>query len=269
MNSVLETATATLSQLQRSLIGRNSDDDFFDESEKLLFCPTGDALHVEFYGLTFGSFFKRFMETLRVPAVAASLSDLVFDSPDEGTNGVRDWEFAQFLQSETQFPRLQTLNIVPSTPDQHNITILGKYYEEDGQIARLVALAPDLKHLVVPSAPDATFFQIGSHPLQTLRVESGYDSQNFILNFSQSSNFGQLGALDFGDFNPVYLETQHDARTPFEHYEQLFLSEAFANVRQFTLRNALLSEAQLQHLARLKQDRVFMAIQCSGDYVRP
>ncbi len=268
MDSTLQAAASRLSQLQSSLIGCNSNDEMLDTSEKLLFCSMGEALHVEFYGLTFGSFFEKFVETLCAPDVAACVGALVFDGPDEGANGTRGWEFESLLQRAVQFPRLQTLEIVPSTPDQHNTTIVG-FYEEDGQIARFVALAPDLKHLTVPSAPDATFFQIGAHSLQTLRVESGFDTQNFIFNLSQSNNFGQLRALDFGDYSQTYMENYQDYCTPFEHYEQLFRSQAFATIRRFTLRNSILSEAQLKHLAQLKSDCAFMAIQCSGAYVRP
>lgn len=229
----------------------------------------GDALHIEFYGLTFGPFFEKFLETLCAPAVAACVGSLVFDGPDEGANGVRDWDFSPLLQREVHFPRLQTLEIVPSTPDQHNQTVVGKFYEEDGQIARLLVQAPALKHLVVPSAPNATFFQIGSRLLQTLRVESGYDTCNFIPNLSQSSNFPDLRALDFGDYSQTYMENYRDDCTPFEHYEQLFRSPAFASVRQFTLRNSILSEQQLKHLARLTDNCSFMALQCHGDHVRP
>ncbi len=272
MNPALEVATAALSQLQRSLAERKKladPSEFFDESERLLFCSLDDALHLEFHGSTFGSFFEMFMETLRAPAVAACVGALVFDGPDEGGNGTRDWDFSPLLQSEAQFPRLQTLEVVPSTPDQHNQTVIRQYLEEDGQIARLVSCAPDLKYLTVPCAPDATFFQIGSHPLQTLRVEAGYDTQDFILNFSRSSNFGQLRALDFGDYSQTYMENYRDDCTPFEHYELLFRSPAFTAIRRFTLRNSILSEAQLKHLARLKSDCSFMTLQCSGDYVRP
>ena len=270
MNSDLEAATAALSQLQRSLTTRDqSADEPIDESERLLFCPIGDALHVEFYGLTFGTFFERFMETLRAPAVAACVGALVFDGPDEGGNGTRDWDFSPLLQRETQFPRLQTLEVVPSTPDQHNQTVIRQYLEEDGQIARLISRMPNLEHLTVPCAPDATFFQIGSHPLQTLRVEAGFDTQDFVLNFAQSSNFGQLRALDFGDYSQTYMENYREDCTPFEHYKLLFRSPAFATIRRFTLRNSILLEQQLKYLAQIKRECSFMAIRCVGDYVQP
>lgn len=79
-----------------------------------------------------------------------------------------------------------------------------------------------------------------------MRVEAGFDHENFILNFSRSSCFTELKKLDFGDFNEQYMDDYLGYRTPFEHYCELFQSGAFAGIQEFVLRNASLSSLSFQ-----------------------
>jgi hypothetical protein len=121
----------------------------------------------------------------------------------------------------------------------------------------------------VPSAPDETFFGIGHWPLKYLRVDSGYDTQNFILNFSRSHCFPELRTIDFGDYNQRYIEDYLVGCTPLQHFEQLFRSKAFSGVARFVLRNSILSLEQVAELHKLKKECQFMVIQTPhGEYVR-
>ena len=262
-------ALEQLSEVQQAISARN-ESDWDDEScEKLLFCPVAGLLLVEFYGFPFDESFEDFIKTLCAPGLAAHIRSLVFHGPDEGANGTRNWDFRPLLESDVMFPNLRSLVVEPTLPEHHNRTIIAGSYEEEGQIARLLAKAPVLESLTVPSAPDENFFKIGSCPLIYLRAEAGYDTQNFILNFSQSHCFPELRVLDFGDYNQRYIEDYPAGCTPLEHFEQLFRSEAFSKVVRFVLRNSILSPEQLAELHKLKQECQFMVIQTPhGNYVR-
>lgn len=266
--------TAAIKQLdlvQQTISARN-EREWDDEScEKLLFCPIDGLLHVEFYGTPFDESFEKFLEALCEPGLAAQVRSLVFSGPDEGTNGTRNWDFTRLLESEVTFPNLLTLVVKPTLPDDHNETIIARDYEEEGQIARLLAKAPALKSLTVPSAPDESFFKFEAHPLTYLRVESGYDTQNFILNLSQSHCFPKLRKLDFGDYNPRYAEETAKGCTSFEHFEQLFRSEAFSSIEVFFLRNSILPPEKLGELIHKSNARCqFMALKTPhGSYVYP
>jgi len=265
----MDAALKHLSIVQQAISARN-EPEWDDEScEKLLFCPVAGLLHVEFYGLPFDKSFTDFIKVLCLPEVAVSIRSLVFLGPDEGANGTRNWDFSQLLETNVAFPNLLTLSVEPTLPDDHNQTIIASVYDEEGQIGRLVSKAPSLQSLTVPSAPDASFFKVGSAPLSYLRVEAGYDTQNFILNFSQSSCFAKLRILDFGDYNQRIIEDYPYGCTPFEHYQQLFRSRAFSSVARFVLRNSILTEEQLGELHLTRDDCQLMVIQTPhGDYVR-
>lgn len=265
MNAALE----QMSELQQAISGRN-EQEWDDEScEKLLFCPIAGLLHVEFYGSPFDESFEDFIQTVCRPSVATHIRSIVFRGPDEGANGTRNWDFKPLLDSNVIFPNLKSLVVEPTLPEHHNHTIIASSYEEEGQIAQLLAKAPALESLTVPSAPDETFFNVGSYPLKNLRVEAGYDTQNFILNFSQSHCFTQLRVLDFGDYNQRDMEDYPAGCTLSEHFEQLFRSEAFSSIVRFVLRNSILSAEQLVELQKLKKECQFMVIQTPhGNYVR-
>ena len=265
----MNTALEQLSEVQQAISARNEADWDNEFCEKLLFCPVAGLLHIEFYGLPFDESFEDFTKALCAPDVANHIRSLVFRGPDEGANGTRNWDFTQLLESEVLFPHLLSVVVEPTLPEHHNHTIIASAYEEEGQIARLLTKMPRLESLTVPSAPDETFFEVGFRPLRYLRVEAGYDTQNFVLNFSQSSGFTKLRVLDFGDFNERYMEDYPAGCTPFEHYKQLFGSKAFSGVVRFLLRNSILSAEQLAELHALKKDCHFMVIQTPpGNYVQ-
>src|ERR1043165_4764398 len=123
-----------------------------------------------------------------------------------GANGTRNWDFTPLVESSAVFPQPTSFFIEPSAPEHHNQTIIAKDYDEDGMIARLLTRFPRIESLTTPSAPNASFFEIGIRPLVYLRVDAGYDTQNFILNLSKSSCFPSLRLLDYGDYNERYME---------------------------------------------------------------
>ena len=236
------------------------------ETQKLYFTQSQGLFYVAYYG----SDYDDFLETICQPEVAVQLGALTIQGPDKGANGTRNWDFTALIESGTEFPCLNSLFVEPTEPGRHNQTIIGADYEEEGQIGRMLARMPALQSLTVPSAPDAGFFERAEHPLAILRVESGYDHQSFIANFSRSSCFPHLRLLDFGDYNQRYMEDYAQQCTPFADYQALFRSPAFRNItgQGFSLRNSVLAAAQLADLRQLHDQVPFYVIQSYGEYVR-
>lgn len=242
---------------------------------RLTVAPLYGGLHVEFFGNPWDESFAWTLDCLSDPGVAASLMSLCFTGPDEGANGTREWEFTPLLDSSVQFPRLRSLVITPTAPEHHNASLIqraGSIMEEDGEIARFAAKAPHLAELVVPNAPDATFFEVPLPHLQSLRIGGGFDTQHFIERLAASQNMPALGLLDFTESSEVQFtwadERQADAVTPFAAYERLFTSSALAPTHTFRLRNSALTLEQLQALLATRKGLQFMVIQAGmGGYV--
>jgi hypothetical protein len=212
-----------IEQLQRRLA------DYVNQSQHPEFCAqlsvlaVGEWLYLDFYGSPFDEPYEDLCNTLILPEVAFKLGSLSFRSPtDEGANGTR------------------------------NCVIVAAVYEEAGVLGRLLRKAPSLDSLIVPSAPDVTFFELERHPLRFLSVDAGYDTQGFIGNLADSSCFPQLQRLEFGEFNETYLDDFPAGCTPFDDYRRLFTSAAFATVRAFVWRNPVCSDTEIAELRSLR-----------------
>lgn len=249
-------AAALLTDLQRRLLADTDLTIPFYDYDRLLFLQAGDLLHVEYYGLYCDDPFRQVLETLARPEVAARLAVLRFDGPDDGANGTREWDFSPLLDSEALFPRLTSVRVALHQSGDHNRPLIGSGYEEGGMIARLLDRMPNLRDLMVPSAPDAAFFDRPPHPLATLCVDAGYDHQDFILHLSRSSCFPDLLQLDFGDVDEEDADDYPAACVPFEHYVALFQAPAFASAH-LRLRNAPLTAEQIQQLTNLRPTLAF------------
>jgi hypothetical protein len=252
-------AVEMLRELQNKIVDR--------DRERLIFAEVKGLLHIEFYGQPWGNLFSEFVNLICHPHIASNIGALIFRSPDEGANGTNNWDFSEFTDSKALFPNITTFFVEPYQPEWHNQPIIAQIIEEEGAIAKLLAKMPNLISLTVPNAPDASFFEVGIRPLSYLRVESGYDRQNFIQNLSRSLCFPNLEFFDFGDYNEQYIDNYQENCTPFEDYVDLFKSKAFEKVAIFVLRNPLLSQSQLQKLKNLRQRLTFRLIKSYGDYV--
>ncbi|MEG0184158.1 MAG: hypothetical protein RR704_11975 [Stenotrophomonas sp.] len=243
--------------------------------QRLTVAPLYGGLHVEFFGNPWDEPFEWTLACLSDPAVAASVMSLCFTGPDEGANGTREWEFSALLDSAVQFPRLRSLVIAPTAPEHHNASLIqraGSIMEEGGEIARFAAKAPHLSELVVPNAPDATFFEVPLPHLHSLRIGGGFDTQHFIERLATARNLPALGLLDFTESSEVQFtwaeQRQVDAVTPFAAYERLFASDALEPVHTLRLRNSALDVEQLQALHAMRPGLQFMVIQAGmGGYV--
>ena len=242
---------------------------------RLCIAPLRGGLHVEYFGEIYGEPLEWTLECLAQQPVADGISSLSFDGPDEGANGTREWEFTALLDSPVTFPRLRTLSIRPTRPEDHNHSLIqraGSIMEEGGEIARFAAKCPVLSELTVPNAPDASFFDVALPHLTSLQIGGGYDTQGFIAHFAASSNLPALTLLDFTECTELQFtwadQRETGAVTSYETYEAFFKSAAAETLRVLRLRNTALSAEQLQALQALRPGLQFMVIQAAqGGYV--
>lgn len=230
----------------------------------------GNLLHVELYGDPCSEEYKELLSTVAGRRVAVCLASLQLRGPDEGANGTRNWDLSPLLDSASSLPQLRTFSVEQTKPGDHNRSIIGKGYDEEGQLTELLAKSPQLTNLTSPSTPGPSFFEVGERPLRHLNFDAGYDHQNFILNLSRSSCFPQLYVLEYGEFSEIerYRDQPCNECTPHEHFEELFHSGAFAGVEAFVLRNPDLTIEQIAHLKRLRPQMQFKEIRWSSGYVR-
>lgn len=241
----------------------------------LTITPMRGGLHVEYFGEVHARPLAWTLECLSEQAVADTLTSLVFSGPDEGANGTREWEFTSLLDTDVTFPILRSLAIRPTAPHEHNrsqIQRAGAMMEEQGEIARFAAKAPNLSELVVPNAPDQSFFEHPMPNLHSLRIGGGYDTQAFVDNMAASSNLPNLKTLDFTESTELQFtwkaQREPDAVTSPAAYEKLFRSKAFDSLRSLYLRNTCLTLEQLEALQAIRPQLQFMVIQePHGGYV--
>ena len=237
--------------------------------------PMRQGWHVEYFGETWGEAFEETLACLGRQEVADCITSLSFSGIDSGANGTREWTFTPLLDSPVTFPRLRSLFIKPTQPEDHNQSLVctrDAILEEGGDIARWVRKTPHLSELTVPNAPNADFFAVPLPQLNSLSIGAQFDTQAFIRNLAAAASMPSLTLLDFSESMEQQMAWP-DARTPggitaFEDYEALLESPLGAQLRVLRLRNTCLDLAQLQHLQALRSGLQFMVIQSTiGGYV--
>lgn len=270
-----------LRQLQHDIYkySLNNNSEYIDGySPKLSFFQVGYLFDISFFGDGFDDdpstkiseidyetnfAFCSLLDLLCDQEIANKIISLNFGGPDEGANGTKSWDFNRLLNSNSTFPNLKSFSVQLTDLGDHNQSIIdGDGMEENGMIAKLVSRMPSLEQLIVPSAPDNSFFNIGEHPLKFLKLQAGYGHQNFIDNLAESKNFKQLTALDYTDLIDVY-DIPNEDYTSFDSFLKLFNSKAFSTVAHFKLRNANLDNEQLFKLQRLNKVQ-FLNIKANG-----
>jgi hypothetical protein len=236
-----------------------------EDQETLMFCLTHDGLFkIYYYGI---DSLEEILRILCEHKLAEKIKSLKFDSPDEGANGVNELSFSTLIENEIVFPNLTNFSVKLNFAADHNSTIIGEVFEEDGQIAGLVKRMPKLLSLQIPSAPNTEFFQMDSHPLELLVLQTGFDSQNFIWNLSESNCFQNLRFLDFTDYRETYIEGWKDKCVPYEHFIKLFMSKAFDSIKAIILRDVIYTNEQLLELKSLRSNISFKIIRTESNYV--
>lgn len=220
-------------------------------TERLFFVQEQGFWFVDYFGEEEGYLVELF-QLLSRPELAEKIRWLSLRGPDTGANGTREWDFTPLLETQAQFPSLQSLQIARTPPENHNHFIVGSGYEEAGQLGKLLDCMPALIELWTPSAPSAAFCERFGHPLQLLHMDCGYDHQNFIANLAQSQCFPHLRVLGFRDYSEFYLPDWKEQCVPYEHYERLFEAQGLPEWGMLTLHTAHLNEAEVAHLRALR-----------------
>ncbi|WP_309716571.1 hypothetical protein [Armatimonas sp.] len=217
----------------------------------------GEHLTLFFHGNPWEDYFFEFIRIISEPDISGVLISLEFHGPDEGINGTRNWDFSVFLQQDISFPHLKRFIVAISKPSDHNRSIIGEDYEENGQLAMLLNYMPSLVLFAAPSAPNADFFARTKHPLERLFVGCGYDHQDFILNLSQATCFPVLSVFGFNDFSEFYLSDWRELCVPFNHYQALFQALHIPEWRYFSLTSSLLTREERDALHALRPELQF------------
>jgi hypothetical protein len=241
----------------------------------LAIAPIRRGLLVEYFGDTHDDPFQWTLDCLGNQSVANEISSLAFSGPDEGANGLREWNFAALLDSGVTFPQLRSLSVKPTEPEHHNMSMIqgsGAIMSEGGDIARFAAKAPYLSELTVPNAPDVSFFELPLAHLTSLRVGGGHDTQKFIDNLSSTKNLPSLGLLDFTESTELQFtwakNRAEGSVTSFTSYENFFRNTVCTSLHTFRLRNSCLTLSELQALKSLRPKLQLQVIQATtGGYV--
>jgi hypothetical protein len=263
----LNTALNRLNHLQQQINGAIEPDTPDYLVPRLNFFEVSGRLFVGYYGSSWLESYESLFSVLTEPEVAERLTSLRLWGPDEGANGTREWNLSSLTDGSAHFPALRTFWIQLTEPTDHNrsiVTSRHEPYEEDGVLARLLSKAPALQSLSVPSAPSPEFFRVGCRPIDRLRVDAGYDHQDFILNLSASSCFPELHFFEFGEFNETYLDDYQESCTPLAHYQSLFESPAFRTVRSFIWKNPRASDGEIAALRALRPDLTVAVVRISA-----
>lgn len=193
---------------------------------------------------------------------------LIFTGPDEGANGTKNWDFSRLTHSQVIFENLEIFKVALTDVGDHNQSIIGKQYDEDGMIAKLLAKMPQLQTLVLPSAPNQDFFTLPKLKINSLVIQAGYDPQNFIENLAQADILPNLKSLDYAEPYDHFGDRCEDEFTSFEAFEKLFNKLISYKHFHFKLRENRLTQTQLEVLQKIGKVQ-FLHIKTEiGKYIR-
>ncbi len=276
-----------LLKLQQDIYNYHNTDEYpynYAFSPRLSFFPVGNLYALHYHGpgyddkplikatnlepeeYNFG--FCAFLDFLTEQKYADNILSLVFNSSDEGANGVNEWCFERLTQSNVVFPNLIDFQVKLTDLGDHNISAIN-YIEENGTIAKLVSKMPNLTNLVIPAAPDASFFKIKYNKLQCMTVQAGSDRQNFLEHLSVSDSFPNLFSLDYAELTDAFDDLTIEDYTPVETFKNLFSSTIFSSRNfHFKLRNSILTKEQLEEIQTVNPKVQFLYINSqAGKYV--
>lgn len=253
-------------------------------SNRVLFSPVGDLFAIYYYGAGYDDdpsikatdltedynfSFCALLDLLSEQKYADKVVSLIFDSPDEGANGINDWNFTRLINTDVNFPNLEEFKVKLTELGDHNASLIN-YDDEDSVITKLVTKMPSLVHLVIPSTPDDTFFSIVHRSLQTMVVQASWGSQNFLGCLAKSQHFPALYSLDYAEPLNTFGDLAQDNYTSVETYKQLFTSPLFSQHPHFhfKLRNSILTRQQLFEIQAINPKVQFLYIESqAGKYV--
>ncbi|ANY67355.1 hypothetical protein BBD42_13375 [Paenibacillus sp. BIHB 4019] len=248
---------------------------------KVSFAQVGDQYELMFYGVGFDEDpsiaaddfdyetnypFVKFLEFICLPEVAPHLASLTFTGPDEGANGLNEWNFSRIVHSEAEFSALRSFLIQLTDSGDHNVRFIGSDYEEEhGMVTKLLAKMPAVLIFQTPTVPDEAFFAIEGHPLRELRLQVGFTEEAFITRLADCPYYTELRQLDFSERIETIDDVPEDA-IPYTSYEALFASGRFKRQPHFhfKLRHSTLTLDEVIALGKLQPNVQFLFIEGRG-----
>ncbi len=199
----------------------------------------------------------------------SQIISLVFVGPDAGANGTRNWDFSRIINSNINFENLKIFKVALTNVGDHNQSVIGKNYEEDGMIAKLISKMPKLEELELPSAPNIDFFKLPNLSIYSLKIQAGYGHQNFIENLSKSQNLTRLKSLDYTEPYDHFGDLDEGEFTSFAQFKALFESNLFSyEAFHFKLRENRLTQNQLEDLQGIRKVQLLHIKTEVGKYIR-
>jgi hypothetical protein len=187
---------------------------------------------------------------VNTPKYTSKIHSLAIGAEDWGANGTRTIDIQTLLEPTNLFENLQKITFPLNADNLHNkiVVTYKDAYDEEGGLGLLLDRCPNLYFLTTPSAPNEYFFKRTYHPLRYLKVQTGYDHQNFIFNLSQSECFPDLEVLHFRDYAETYMSDYKDYCTSTKEYEAFFLNlHHFPALRKITIQDSwLLKSTELK-----------------------
>lgn len=215
----------------------------------------GGLIAVDYFGSSWAGFSEA-LEAIAAPGVAEHIGTLRIAGPDEGANGLKNWNFAALIDAAPRFARLRDLTIAPSDPGDHNQAVV-----EDDQLPALIALMPTLRRLTLPQAPEPAFFDLDLPELRRIRTGGDHRTRGFIANLARAQRLPALGFVDFSDSLAPFLMKEAQppewSSTPYDDYAALFASPVAERLWGIRLRNARLTEAEYRALQDMRPSLQF------------
>ena len=256
-----------LESLRQRIASYNEPEFPADLLQRLTIFQSEELFDLDFFGDTFEEGCIDLMGVLAQSDVAPHIRSLILRCPDAGANRTRSWDLEPMLETEVSFSNLELFSIQLNQPGEHNCSIIGSDFEEDGVLSKLLKQSPNLVELTIPSAPDENFFEMGERPIQFLSVDAGYDTQGFISNLAKSSCFPDLSSLEWGEYTQTHLDDYLERCTSIENYRKLFGAKSFAKVSRFVWRNPVCSDQEIEELKKLRPGLQLLVIRTSAYYI--
>lgn len=164
-------------------------------------------------------------------------------------NGTMDIDLKEFLKNDIIYPNIDELTFELESEDTNLVTIsLNDSYDSTGTVCtKVFDSLPNVKKIILLTAPSKSFFSRNFHPIETLLVKSAFTNNDFIKNLSQSSCFSNLRELCFYDVDSYLIDNESE-NTSYDAFSNLFNSKYLPNLKVLNLINVNLDENQINIL---------------------
>ncbi len=125
----MSTALLLLQRLQKSVWQANNTQSDIDAPQRLYFAEMNGLFHVEYYGTSRDEPYETFLKGICSPDIATNLFSLALRGPDEGANGVRNWDITGIVESDAHFPRPKQRGLcfpIPLKPTVFSFALLSR-----------------------------------------------------------------------------------------------------------------------------------------------